>query len=55
MIGTYNYHYLCEKSLLDLGKVSEISDDWRCLKINGNLDFSLSGILYKAISPFAKK
>lgn len=54
MFDGNNYHYLCEKSLLELDKVSDISDDWRCLKINGTLDFYLSGILHKAICPFAE-
>ncbi|EGA90946.1 hypothetical protein GPDM_02350 [Planococcus donghaensis MPA1U2] len=32
----------------------EISDEWRCIKVEGPLDFSLTGILSSLISPLAE-
>ncbi len=41
-----------DESLVPEGLTSE--RDWRCLKVEGTLDFSLVGILVSIISPLAK-
>ena len=43
---------VCESSIAPAG-YSESNQDWRCFKVEGTLDFSLTGILSSIATPLA--
>lgn len=43
---------VCDQNLIEK-EISNASLGWRCLKVNGPLDFSLTGILSSILNPLA--
>ena len=45
---------VCPESLVPEGLEGEVEQGWRCLKVEGPLDFSLTGILAALANPLAE-
>lgn len=45
---------VCPSECLPSDKVLEVENDWKCIKVEGILDFSLTGILSSLANPLAE-